>query len=488
MRIRLLPAVLAGALVLPAVLSAQTTLLYEDFNGDWSTTNPPPGWRIYWTGDTSTNDWHKAAANSEPWTDNNTPYAALLNTPSESGTDALISPAINCEAYNYVVLRCSTRVRTSPGPHYSKLLGSVDSGPFEHVIYSYQGVNFEQYQVFDISSWAKNQPEVRLCWRFSGYNELISYWCVDNVSVIGDSSSSDVGVDSILAPSDTVDSGTVVVPEVAVRNYGATPVTDTFRVGMRIGVFYRATTLVTETIPPGSAVRVSFQEWTAAQRGRHPVSAETFLFGDIEPENNSKTGYVFVRVRDVGPLVIISPPDTVDSATVVPIQVQVRNFGNVDADSFQVHFRIGSRTCAPKFVAGLGSGATQTVSFNDWYPDTARVFLARCSTYWYDDINPRNDTLSKLVFVRGAGSIGSEENRPAEPNRLTALPNPARGRVNLSLPRVDIRYVAMYSPTGRLVSRYPCKGRRRLDLDVSGFSPGIYFIRAQEQTCRLVIE
>ncbi len=488
MRIRLLPAILAGAILCPAVLSAQTTLLYENFNGDWSTINPPPGWVIEFDGDTSTNDWHRRDSGSAPWTDNYTPYAALSDSPPEQGEDLLISPAIDCEDYNYVVLRCSTLVRTSPGPHYSKLLGSVDSGPFDHLICSYQAVNFKRYQTFDISSWAAGEPEVRLCWHFNGYNELISYWCVDNVSVIGDTSSSDIGVDSIFAPRDTVDSGTVVIPEVRVENFAETPVTDSFRVEMRIGVFYRDTTWVTETIPPGSTVQVSFQERTAAPRGWHPVSAETFLFGDINPENNVKLGNVFVEVRDVGVLSIVSPSDTVDSAAVIQPQVEIKNFGNVGADSFRVHFRIGSRAYAPKLVTGLGSGATQTVRFGDWYADTVGVVMVRCSTYWYDDINPRNDTLSKRVFVRGACSIGSEEDRPGIATRLEATPNPARGRVRLMLPGSDIGQVAVYGATGRLLATYPCKGRHKLDLNVSGFAPGVYIVRAQDQTCRLVIE
>jgi len=381
---------------------AQTTLLYEDFDSDWSTTNPPTGWRIYRTGDTSTNDWHRKADSTEPWPDNPTPYACLLNTPQEVGTDSLVSPVINCEDYNYIVLRCSTRVRNTPNPHYTRLLGSVGGGPFEHEIRAYQGVNYTQYETFDISSWAGNQSEVRLCWRFGGDNLLISYWCVDGVSVTGDIATSDVGVDSIFAPRDTVDSGAVVIPEVLVRNFKPEPVADSFKVQMRIGVFYRESTWVRETIPGNSTVRLSFPAWNVKERGRHPVSAQTYLEGDVNPDNNAKATSVFVEVRDVGVHNIVSPADTVDSAVVIQPQVEIKNYGNAGADSFRVHFTIGSRTYAPELVTELGSGGIQAVSFGDWYPNISGIVMARCSVYWYDDINPRNDTLSKRVFVKGS--------------------------------------------------------------------------------------
>ncbi|UCG41931.1 MAG: hypothetical protein JSU73_08555, partial [candidate division WOR-3 bacterium] len=283
MRIRLLPAIVAGALLLPAVLSAQTTLLYEDFNGEWSTINPPPGWTIAFDGDTSTNDWHRRDSGSVPWIDNLTPYAALSDSPPEQGEDLLISPAIDCEDYNVVVLRCSTKVYTGIGPFTARLIGSVGGGPFDQVICSYQGVNLLQYQIFDISSWAGGESEVRLCWRFIGSNALISYWCVDNVSVIADSSDWRLGFDSLISwPPDTVDSGSVWPMAVLVRNFGARPFVGTFALELDIGAGYRDTVFVTDTLEPGQGVRVDFDPWTASVPGWHRILCRFALIGSTE--------------------------------------------------------------------------------------------------------------------------------------------------------------------------------------------------------------
>ncbi|MEO0073997.1 MAG: hypothetical protein ABIK43_04995 [candidate division WOR-3 bacterium] len=60
------------ALTLATALG-QNVLLHENFDGEWSTLNPPPGWRIYFDveGDTSFNDWHRAPGPSgrDRWPD-----------------------------------------------------------------------------------------------------------------------------------------------------------------------------------------------------------------------------------------------------------------------------------------------------------------------------------------------------------------------------------------------------------------------------------
>jgi hypothetical protein len=376
MRIRLLPAFLAGTLLLPAALSAQTTLLYEDFNGIF----PPSGWVI--EPDSGPGGWHRAPDHGyHPWTDNTTPYALLYGNSIGPGGTVMISPPVNCEGYNYIVLRCSTNVRTSLGPHFSKLLGSVGGGPFEHVVTEYQGVSFNRLETLDISSWAGGEPEVRLCWRFSGDKVLISYWCVDNVSLTGDDPIPDIGFDSLISwPPDTVDSGSVWPMGVFVKNYGGGPVEDPFALELQIGIGYRDTVLVTDTLEPGQGVRVDFDPWTASSLGWHRILCRFALIGSTE------------------------------------------------------------------------------------------------------------DSIIDSVYVRPSGGIDSEEHRSGLSTCMAAFPNPAHGCVNLALSTPDIRAVRLYDAGGRLLAAHPCLGRRSLGLDVSGLSPGVYFIRAQDQTCRLVIE
>ena len=60
----------------------------------------------------------------------------------------------------------------------------------------------------------------------------------------------DVGVTSIIAPTDTVDSGTVVTPRAWIRNFGNTVCT--FPTTMLIGTSYAGTQTVTDLAPGDS--------------------------------------------------------------------------------------------------------------------------------------------------------------------------------------------------------------------------------------------
>ena len=376
MRIRLLSAIFAGAMLFPAVVSAQTSLLQEDFNGDF----PPSGWTV--EPGPGPGGWHRAPDHGyHPWTDNQTPYALLYGNSIGPGGTVMTSPPVNCEGYSRVMLRCSTNVRTSPGPHSSKLYVSAAGGPYQ-MIAEYQGVDFNRLETLDISSLAGGEPDVRMSWRFSGDKVLISYWCVDNVSVVGDIPRFDVGVSRIVAPADTVDSGAVVTPEVWVNSYTSQPVVDRFKVEMHIGPGYRDSVFV-DSLSAYDSIRVSFRDWGATEVGWTTISSETFLQGDADPDNNIRSG-----------------------------------------------------------------------SF----------------------------------FVKTPGGIGSDPCSRPEPAQMSVWPNPAGRFVSLALPSPGIRAVRLYDAGGRLLAEYPCLGRRKLDLDISSFSPGAYFVRAEDQTCRLVIE
>lgn len=178
---------LAGTLLVSAA-AAQTVLMSQDFNSEWSTANPPAGWRIYCDpGDTSTNDWHRGPDTARNrWPDNITGFAVLDSYPDELGDDSLISPLINIEGRNAVSLRCSTFFRGSNAPYYARLMGAVDGRPFVYVIFDYNGLAIgPALQDFNLS-WAAGHRQLQVAWVFTGFSGGINFWAIDNVSIIGD--------------------------------------------------------------------------------------------------------------------------------------------------------------------------------------------------------------------------------------------------------------------------------------------------------------
>ncbi|MQY71768.1 hypothetical protein GH141_07565, partial [bacterium] len=174
---------IAAALVLFAALvpnlNAQwNQLLDEDFESAWSTTSPPAGWTINYTGSVGNSDWHPANHQGSQ-------TACIYWSPSETGTDELISPVLDCSGASEVWVVANHEYNHYSGAYTSQWLGSTDGGStFPNVIYDYYAstVSWTRDSI-DISSWAAGQSQVVINFYGSGYTWNMNYWYVDNVDV-----------------------------------------------------------------------------------------------------------------------------------------------------------------------------------------------------------------------------------------------------------------------------------------------------------------
>ncbi|HTW92853.1 MAG TPA: CARDB domain-containing protein [bacterium] len=206
----------------------------------------------------------------------------------------------------------------------------------------------------------------------------------------------DVGVRTIIAPTGTVDSGTVITPQARVRNLGTQAAT--FPVTFRIGGSYTNTQTVTN-LASGDSILVSFANWSASPRGVLATRCSTALTGDQVHSNDTLGGTVTVRVTDVGVKAIIAPTGTVDSGSSVTPQARVKNYGTVAA-TFPVTFRIGLSYNNTQTVTSLAAGDSVVVSFSSWTAGQRGTYATRCSTGLTGDQVHTNDTLSGSVTVR----------------------------------------------------------------------------------------
>ncbi len=203
----------------------------------------------------------------------------------------------------------------------------------------------------------------------------------------------DVGVIQITSPSGVIDSGTIVVPQAQVQNFGNAA--ETFSVTFRIGAFYNQTR--TKTLSAGATDTVNFPSWTAVQkRGTHPTRC-TIAIADVNPANNALSDSVMIRVLDVGVSSILAPSGTIDSGAVIVPQAQVQNFGNT-AETFSVTFRIGAFYNQTR-TKTLLAGATDTVNFPSWTAIQRGTHTTRC-TIALADANLTNNTQSDSVKVQ----------------------------------------------------------------------------------------
>ncbi len=205
----------------------------------------------------------------------------------------------------------------------------------------------------------------------------------------------DVGCSVLLAPSGTVDSGTVVTPACTVANYGTGPASYTVR--MRIGASYEQTAVVTNQ-PAGARTYVTFPVWTATGRGTFAVTCSTEYGNDMVSDNDKQTGNVTLAVRDVGCLAILAPLGMIDSGTVVTPACSVVNYGASPA-TYTVRMQIGADYDEIAQVTSQAPGARSLILFPAWTAQRRGGFAVSCATEYSDDMVPDNNTASQAGLV-----------------------------------------------------------------------------------------
>ncbi|UCG42713.1 MAG: hypothetical protein JSU73_12765 [candidate division WOR-3 bacterium] len=273
----------------------------------------------------------------------------------------------------------------------------------------------------------------------------------------------DVSVRAILAPSGTVDSGTVVVPACSVFNYGPDP--ETYPVRVRVGTMFDTVATVSGH-QPGQSVYVEFPEWIASERGQIAVTCSTELATDDVPNNDKMTGSVRVHSYDLALIAILVPVDTVDSGAAVVPMVEVGNYGTV-ADMARVKLFIGGSYIDSVNVP-LQPGRTDTAAFDAWIPMELGEHAVRCTVSGRWDMFPENNLLTGSVWVRSSTGI-EEDVRVGAARRPPTMVS-------------GVLHAPEMTGTERPAVLLDISGRQVMDLvpganDVRHLSPGVYYVR-----------
>jgi hypothetical protein len=279
-----------------------------------------------------------------------------------------------------------------------------------------------------------------------GYNEAAVRAVIEQY--LPDKIEHDVGVSRLLAPTGSVDSGTVVTPACSLRNYRSNA--ETYPVRMRIGTGYDTTVTVTNH-QPGQTVYVAFPQWTALARGQSVVACTTELADDDIGSNNVARTTLTVNVDDIAVTAILVPLDTVELGRGYAPAVEVKNLGTV-ADMARVRFYVSDFYFDSVRVA-LQPGKTDTAMLATWTPGALGTYPVRCTVATLKtDLVTTNNELTKSVYV---GPAGIEE-QPMGNARFALFggsQNPARRQATIrySLAKASTVDMRIFSTTGELV-------------------------------------
>lgn len=273
----------------------------------------------------------------------------------------------------------------------------------------------------------------------------------------------DVGAVSILSPIGTVDSGTTIIPQTIVKNFGFAPAD--FPVWLKIynnnNLVVRKSPIVSQfsasltgenqttvkqlginqdkiksqsevdsqsgydrfsevkinskdekhkvdqiyedviwlSLEPGDSVIGEFQSWIPISPGEYYIESFTALPEDMNPLNDTVHDSIFVRTLDVSINRIITPTGIIDSGLVVVPQVVINNLGNTEV-SFPITFKISNFYSDTVNISNLSPYDSTTVNFQTWTVLERGTHIIKCTTALIGDINPVNNFLIDTVTVQ----------------------------------------------------------------------------------------
>jgi len=215
-----------------------------------------------------------------------------------------------------------------------------------------------------------------------------------------DDTTYDVGVEDILAPKGTVDSGQTIIPRCVVANYGDS--TAGFWTFFHIddGTPYGySDSLWLPGLAPSQRETLAFSAWVPRGRDSMEAIAWTECAGDTFPADDTCRQRFLVRVRDIAIIAILKPaPDTTyDSGVTFYPQCLVWNYGSPPFDTVVVNFCIGSYVSACTLYAGHSETATAL----DPYTTMPGVWACQVWAFVVGDLHPENNMMIDTFTVRG---------------------------------------------------------------------------------------
>ncbi len=227
---------------------------------------------------------------------------------------------------------------------------------------------------------------------------LISGFCILTSLGLG----RDVGVDTILAPSGTIDSGQSIIPRMVISNLNTEPaesVSAFFTIDDGTPSGY-SDSLMGFNMPALSTETLAFGGWVP--RGRDSMVATAWIYcdGDTYPQNDTFRQRFLVRVKDIAITRIIAPPPdtTYDSGVVFHPQAGIW-ISDYQWDTIIVRFAIGGNYASACTLAGPPWPDTAVAS--DPYTTIPGWWGCRVSAIVVGDLHPENNIKVDTFTVRG---------------------------------------------------------------------------------------
>jgi len=329
---------------------------------------------------------------------------------------------------------------------------------------------------------------------FSDVSNVFEGWAVDNVEISVPPIPYDAGVTAILQPNAATQTGSPVIVQVTIKNYGTSPLVS---VPVRYVVNGGAVTAETwsGSLAPNATVNYTFTAPFTSPGLTYELCAFTRLTYDNYTFNDSTCASFGTTPapHDVGIVAILSPGPVTIYGQADTVKVRIKNYGLSPETSIPLVF-------TRNFVqigAGIWTGTVNGGDSVDYTFTTTSISpignYSLCSkTTMAGDANTANDE----TCIYANGQVGIETYDYSGFELYQNVPNPAGNNTHIVfyVPEGDKVRFEMYDLLGKAIRAEDIdavRGENQIDLNASIMPDGIYFYsvayKGQKLTKRMVV-
>ncbi|MEO0083059.1 MAG: T9SS type A sorting domain-containing protein [candidate division WOR-3 bacterium] len=226
---------------------------------------------------------------------------------------------------------------------------------------------------------------------------------------------------SIIAPKDTIAEGTIITPQVKIKNSGN--IIESFPVRLKIGSVYNKTKTISN-LAPNDSIIVSFDTTWFATRGNYQVKCSTEVLRDTNKSNDCKIANLTVAFYDAELKDIITPTinDTFYTNESIAPKVVIKDNSEYSSPTFcKVYCQL--KGVIPIYFDSVlqlfSPGNIDTITFRKISLAGINDGVYKCSTWVVrnNDLVPSNNVKSALFFISNLTSLGWRKLRDIPGNK-----------------------------------------------------------------------
>jgi len=352
------------------------------------------------------------------------------------------------------------------------------------------GYVYSRYRLTSVPAIINATGAVRFRFKFYSDASVCNYdgWAIDDFAITAPPIPKDAGIFQIIHPASPVLTGSSVMPEVVIRNFG----TDSLQ---KVPVRYivNGGAVVAETwygvLMPGQTVNYTFSTPFTSPGSAYSFCAFTRRNGDTYWSNDTLCTTVSTSpaANDLGIEEILEPGDYTLPGDTVIVKVRIRNYGTLPQSGISlIYMRNFVQTGAGTFSGTISPGDSADYTFATAFISPTGSYNLCAKTILANDADPVNDMICKYPV----GS-GIENYDFSDFEMLQNIPNPANDQTQILfyIPNNENVRFELIDIFGRSLMKNDVidavSGENRIGLDVSNIPSGVYFYSVEYKSKKL---